>query len=75
MPVFIVLLASVIIMYLFGFKAFLWCALAGIITAIVSFLYIFLRSIGKLEKIKMFFKKIWKNYVKYETKFFHWLDN
>jgi len=62
-------------MYFLGFKAFLWCALAGIIIAIVSFLYIFLRSIGKLEKIKMFFKKLWKKYEKYETKFFRWLDN
>jgi hypothetical protein len=74
-PVILVAIVAVLIMYFFGFTVFLWCALAGGIIGIGSFFYVIFRTAGGVKSFLRTMKWIWKGYLRYEAKFFKWLDN
>jgi len=72
--IFIIALAIVII-YLFGFTVFLWCALAGLFGLVFAFFFMIYRDKGKLKKLSELQKISLKGYKKLEYKFFKWIDS
>ena len=63
-----------IIYFKWGWNAFLYCALAGIIVAAIAFLYTLLRAEGEIRKLKKFLKRLWVKYERFETRMFRWWD-
>ena len=70
-----VAIAAIIVYYYLGFWGVFWCVMVGILIAFLSLVYVILSGEGKIKKIKMWFKNLWKGYLKIEVKIFEWIDS
>jgi len=70
----LIIIASIVVIHFLGFTIFGWCAFATILIVIGAFFYDIFKSEGRFKTFKEWRKKMWKKYLKFERKFFNWLD-
>ncbi|MFA6523959.1 MAG: hypothetical protein WC264_01100 [Candidatus Paceibacterota bacterium] len=70
----IVIISSVLIIRFLGSTVFFWCIPIAILGVLIAFFYPIFRDEGWVPDASKLPKKIWKRYLKWESKFFKWLD-
>ena len=68
------IILAIIVYHFFGFPGLVWCAIAAVAIMIIAFFYMIFVSEGWIPDFYIVFKKLWRRYLKWEAKFFHWVD-
>ena len=68
------LVIAFIVYKLLGFTILLWCIPLTIIIILVAFFYPIFRDEKKIPNLDNLHKDIWKRYLRWEAKFFRWID-
>jgi hypothetical protein len=70
----LILIVAYLIYHFLGFKIFLICVPIGVFIFLCCFFYPIFRDEGWVGDYEKWFKKVWKKYLIWETKFFKWID-
>ncbi|MFA6324670.1 MAG: hypothetical protein WCX46_00335 [Candidatus Paceibacterota bacterium] len=69
-----ILVIAFLVYYFLGLKIFLYCIPLAIVIFLICFFYPIFRDEGWVGDYEKWFSKIWKRYLKWEVKFFKWID-
>ena len=68
------IIAAILIIHFFGFVPLFWLIAVGLLGMVLAFFYMIFRDEGWISSFTKLLKKTWKEYEKFETKLFNWID-
>jgi len=68
------IIIAIFIVHFFNFVVLGWCVLATIVIIIIAFFYKIFVDEKRIPSIVEWPKRIWKGYLKFESKVFNWID-